>query len=595
MNRSRCYIPISAFALLLLLMMSVGQVFAATISVDEDCSIYNAVRSANNSGQVAPLNNCESGDNDSAATDVISIDASTLEDSTLTLESTLTITTAVVIDGGGSILSGGDSVRLIRVNGGSLTVNNTTLTAGYSSGTGGAIEVNNGSLTLNNSVVSESSSVGRGGGIHSTGSDLTLSDSAVSGNSIDQSGNSSGGGIYYQGTSETSLIIERSGIDGNSSRADGGGLYIKAGSAQIKNSTFGENSATGKGGGIYNNGEATITHATIANNQAASGGGLDDAKQVNLYNSLLSGNTGGDCAGTLNSNVGNLIKDGSCGHDELTGDPLLMKLAGLPIYYVLGNGSPAVDAADSDRCLQVDQRGIKRAKNACDIGAAEYEAGSFSFQIQAAQAAEIARAEAEAAKQAAMEAERSATPEPSTCETMPAGVIVSGYAINTQCQQRDASGVGNKVIVDYGFTMAIDIWGFVPAAGVEICFAQPGVIILLDATTSPRTIAALDNTVGADGPCAVIDREGTAVLIDASFLTSGHVPSLASVFAACTVTTTDVLNLRNAPAGDTVLRYVASGAVLDAIARSGDWFKVNYFGVEGWISAGWVITSGACQ
>ena len=61
----------------------------------------------------------------------------------------------------------------------------------------------------------------------------------------------------------------------------------------------------------------------------------------------------------------------------------------------------------------------------------------------------------------------------------------------------------------------------------------------------------------------------------------------------CTVTTTAVLNFRASPNGNKI-GLVPDGAVLDALDRQEDWFMVDYNGVQGWISAGYVSTAGKC-
>ena len=49
-------------AVLLLLILPVSQVAAADIQVDGDCSLENAIRSANGDAQQGSLSNCEAGD-----------------------------------------------------------------------------------------------------------------------------------------------------------------------------------------------------------------------------------------------------------------------------------------------------------------------------------------------------------------------------------------------------------------------------------------------------------------------------------------------------------------------------------------------------
>lgn len=574
------------------LMLPAITVFAADITVDEDCSLTNAILSASDQDQIEPLNGCQAGDEDAAAVDTITIDVTGTDEGTIVLTSTLSITTPISVEGGGFVISGDDSVQVFNVDGSSLSINSLTVTAGSSDSNGGAIAVTDGSLTLTNSVVSASSAVGHGGGIFAIDSDLSLSNSAVSGNSIDEESETHGGGIYFSTSGANGLTIVKSGLDDNSSPADGGGLYISGGVALITNTSFGNNTAAANGGGIYSESTATLTHVTVANNTADTGGGIHDAEQLHLYNSLLAGNTGGDCSGTLNSNIGNLIQDGSCGHDELTGEPKILELSGLPIYYVPDSGSPAIDAGDDAYCLAEDQRGLTRPEDACDIGASEYSYGAFSFQISLAQATEPE--EEESTSSSSSEATEPSTPAPPTCESLPAGVTVTGYVSGTQCQERDARAINNQIILDHGFKKIIDIWGYVPPTGVDICFQDTGNIVLLDAAAIPRALMGLQNTTDGDRRCAHIDRLGTAVLMPSDFITPGHVENPDVTLTGCTVTTTEIVNQRNAPAGDTILHVILNDYTFTALARTSDWFQVDNFGTVGWISADYVTTQGNC-
>lgn len=589
-SRAVLFVVLSAF-----LMLPTITVFAADITVDDDCSLENAIRAANDQDQVGSLNSCETGDEDAAAVDTITIDVSGTNDGTIVLTSTLSITTPISIAGGGFIISGDDSVQIFNVDGTSLSITSLTVTAGDSDSDGGAIAVSDGSLTLSNTVVSSSSAAGNGGGIYAVDSDLNISNSAVSGNSIDDDSETNGGGIYFTAADTSGLVIDKSGLDSNSSPADGGGLYVNAGVALITNTSFGKNTAAANGGGIYNSGTATLTHVTISSNTAETGGGLYDADFLHLYNSLLSDNTGGDCAGTLNSNLGNLIADGSCGHDELTDEPMILQLAGLPIYFVPQNGSPVIDAGDNAYCLADDQRMLARPEDACDIGAAEYSSGAFSFQIAIAQASTSTTEEPSSSEPA-----NTPVPAPPTCENLPTGVTVTGHVSGTECQERDAGGVGNQTIIDFGLKKAIDIWGFVPATGVDVCFADTGLIILLDAATAPRTIVSLSNYADGNSLCAHVEDEGTAILMPSDFARSGHVQEVdvqevELQLTGCTVTTTAIVNQRNEPDGDTVLYVILNDYSFQASARTTSWFKIDNFGTVGWISADYVSTEGTCD
>jgi len=59
------------------------------------------------------------------------------------------------------------------------------------------------------------------------------------------------------------------------------------------------------------------------------------------------------------------------------------------------------------------------------------------------------------------------------------------------------------------------------------------------------------------------------------------------------VRTQYILNFRASPGGD-VIRAIPFNATLTAVARTADWFKVDFHGVKGWISADFVEPIGTC-
>ena len=65
------------------------------------------------------------------------------------------------------------------------------------------------------------------------------------------------------------------------------------------------------------------------------------------------------------------------------------------------------------------------------------------------------------------------------------------------------------------------------------------------------------------------------------------------ILSRCSITTIVGLNLRDAPNGD-VIGAVMINETLAPSARTPDWFKVDYQGAEGWISADYVVTAGDC-
>ena len=638
-------------AAVILLLTPIGGALAADITVDADCSLHNAILTANEAETVEPRADCEAGDADDgnsqvdddgneipAGQDTITIDVSGTDEGVIALDGKLTVTSNVVIEGGGFVIEGGGR-QIFNVTAGSLRANNLNIRGGWSDDNGGAIAVSEASVTLVNSVVSDSGAKKLGGGIYAIDSDLTLIDSAVVGSATgvlkkpaqaveskdfchthDDGGpqahtevlchdhevaqteaseetiawDTFGGGIYFEGEAN-SLHLERSGLDANVSHSSGGGVYIASGSASIKNSTISGNRAGAEGGGVYNAGVSTLAHVTVVHNFAANIGGLVDVSELLLYNSIVSDNAGGDCSGTLNALIGSLIRDGSCGHDGLSDDPMLLLLEGIPPYYAPQEGSPARDAASPAHCLPTDQRGIERAPDACDIGAAEYADGAFAFQIQSALALLNPPGGGAGEGQQDRDREPAATPMPSLCGQLPGHYRVEGYTYSSHCKMADHLGIGNQMLVNNGAIDAVDIFGWV-AQPLSMCFLRPsGAIVLLDAATSPRTLMPLRTWTEDGWICATVDRNGTAVLMPLEFFTSGAIAEPIWDLTGCTVTTTDILNLRREPSGASeIAANVLNDVTLTADKRATHFHRVNYYDIFGWLSSSHLSMSGNC-
>jgi len=327
----------------------------------------------------------------------------------------------ITIDGQGYIIAGDTTFQIFEILDGHLRIDNLTIINGKATNRaewGGAIYVSEGSkLSLNNCICHNNSAgksgmggaifnngntainrstfhrntAGDGGAIVNNGGSMIVSDCIFSANAA----SGIGGGICNVGD----IIITKSALVKNSS-AYGGAIWTDAGTVQISNSTFSSNSAQ-YGGSIYHETFAsagydvaaciiTLTHVTIAYNSASTGGGVfvkhknirrkrkhkqhhkhKHHSMVNMRNSIIAGNTNGDCFGTLNQNINNLIEDGSC-NPALSGDPMLAPLTGSPAFHPLMPGSPAINAAHPDYSLLTDQVGMPRPQgSAGDIGAYE--------------------------------------------------------------------------------------------------------------------------------------------------------------------------------------------------------------------------------
>ena len=518
--------------IIILLLLSLSQVFAAGITVGENCTLAQAIASAN--ADTSPSgSSCVAG----SGADIITLTAD------ITLAQALPqITSEIKIEGAGYAISGSDTYQIFDVGAaGDLTINNAVITKGAAE-IGGGIAVNSGSLTVTDSAFSNNSAI-VGGGIAISDGVAIITNSAFSNNSAVVGG----GLIIYSGvvvitdstvSSNTAtqdggglsihsgvVTITGSAISSNAAERDGGGLIV-GGSLTMQNSTIASNSApNGNGGGLYAIGSsiATLTHLTFFGNSSASAGGggvhINQAA-VHLRNSILYGSGGGDdCMGTLAQDEGNLIGRGNCSATALTSDPKLDALTGSPAYYPLQSDSPAIDAASSALCTTADQAGTPRPQEvACDIGAFEY------IRPVAAAAQQLLAESTEDTFKPTKEPTPiptptpTSTPRPSTCLSMPnSGIVVSGFHNSTQCQRLDGGGIGIPSIINAGFIDAVDIWGYV-LPGTQVCFRQSGgSFIFLDAETSPRTIIELSLSYRIEDSvsemiCTQIDRPGSVIL-----------------------------------------------------------------------------------
>ena len=60
------------------------------------------------------------------------------------------------------------------------------------------------------------------------------------------------------------------------------------------------------------------------------------------------------------------------------------------------------------------------------------------------------------------------------------------------------------------------------------------------------------------------------------------------------VTLNEVLNMREEPGGEKIGR-LPKGVTLSVLARQPGWFKVDFYGVQGWVSAVYVSPQAGCE
>ena len=212
----------------------------------------------------------------------------------------LVISDAMTITGPGAsslTISGNNSSRLFEVaSGGSLTLENATLSGGLAQSTGAAAEggaiYSSGTLALSGVTVTSNEALGGngaagivgdganaygggdgadayGGGIYVAGGTVTLSNDTLSSNHVV-------GGSGGAGATSSGVLF---GAGGNGGAGSGGGLYVAAGSVTLTNDTLSSNHAVGGNAGRGGNGAYTYTSSGTNlgvgdSGGAGSGGGL---------------------------------------------------------------------------------------------------------------------------------------------------------------------------------------------------------------------------------------------------------------------------------------------------------------------------------
>jgi hypothetical protein len=170
---------------------------------------------------------------------------------------------------------------------------------------GGGLYVNGSSLTVASSTIASNQGTAGPGGVNgyssrSDGGGLYISSNAgmptVTGSALSDNSATYGGGIENVGT----LSVSTSTLSGNSATGaysqfgGGGGIFNSYGTLTVSNSTLSSNSA-GLGGGIYNSGMLTVSNSTLSGNSAngffGDGGGIYNVGMLMVSNSTLSGNS----------------------------------------------------------------------------------------------------------------------------------------------------------------------------------------------------------------------------------------------------------------------------------------------------------------
>jgi hypothetical protein len=235
------------------------------------------------------------------------------------------------------------------------------------------IFVNFSGLTVANALGANPSD---GGGINNSGALLTVSNSVFTGNNMPTG--YFGGALASYG-SAPSTMVTNSTFSGNHAQS-GGGIFSD-GMLVVTNSTFFGNVVPNGniGGGILSQGPLLVTDSTFTGNSAGQGGGImnNGFSTALVTNSILAGNSGGDCYNC--TQIGPIFTGGNpeLGPLQLNGvNQTVPTMLPLP-------GSPAIQIGDPTQLpagLTMDQRGFPRTTaGKLDVGAAQTNYTSVQF------------------------------------------------------------------------------------------------------------------------------------------------------------------------------------------------------------------------
>lgn len=293
---------------------------------------------------------------------------------------------------GGGIANSGGALRLRRV----IVQNN--------SASEGAGIWSDSALRLNRSIIRDNQSSGNGGGVYNNGT-LQTTETTFSGNDAALSG----GALSSVGAAAST--IRKSTFLDNSATSRGGGIY-NLGALSLENSTLTRNTVNSPGGGfshgggLSNGGAATLSNLTVTRNRAKNDGSgiIHDGGAMTIRNSIVSDNPRingtepqNNCflPATHTSDGYNLENGSTCDFTAPTdlppGSPRLNPLrdnggptrthAPKPSSPALDAGSPGTQASGST-CKPTDQRSVRRPQDGPDAnGTARCDVGAFELKM----------------------------------------------------------------------------------------------------------------------------------------------------------------------------------------------------------------------
>ena len=224
---------------------------------------------------------------------------------------------AVWLKGGKFVMNGGSiSSRsknghggVVYMTGATFIMNGGSLSGTALKGSGGAVCAYSGTFTMNGGTITGKAAdtysqlkyetwgvAGCGGAVYAEYTNININGGTITGSSAAE-----GGGIYAK---KATLTIGKANITDNTAAKGGGGIHAYECALTIDGTTItGNNGGDSLGGGIYISGAkgegtasdpyipAVIKNATIENNTAKCGGGINASGPVKISDTTITGNT----------------------------------------------------------------------------------------------------------------------------------------------------------------------------------------------------------------------------------------------------------------------------------------------------------------
>lgn len=203
-----------------------------------------------------------------------------------------TNTGAVHVDKGTFTMTGGyvtgNEIRGVYVgSGAAFEMNGGEISDNTSATNGGGVRINGGAMTMTGGTITGNVTTGTAGG---SAIAVQSGSAEITGGTITGNETSSGGTIYSAGT----LTIKNITIEGNTTRSNGGALYIQSGKATLTDVILKNNKTTeSMGGGLFvAGGTVAVNGGEITGNSAVIGGGVRiNAGNLTLNGVKITGNT----------------------------------------------------------------------------------------------------------------------------------------------------------------------------------------------------------------------------------------------------------------------------------------------------------------